>query len=115
MIGEKGRPVITLCESIAETMFKFTNIIMHYAPIGVFAAIAYTVSAFGVRQLQNLAMLILTLYIALAFFFLAVLLPVALLFRVPVRKFFKAVREPAVIAFSTTSSEAALQIGRAHV
>ena len=108
MIGEKGRPVITLCESIAETMFKFTNIIMHYAPIGVFAAIAYTVSAFGVRQLQNLAMLILTLYIALAFFFLAVLLPVALLFRVPVRKFFKAVREPAVIAFSTTSSEAAL-------
>jgi proton glutamate symport protein len=108
MIGEKGRPVITLCEGIAETMFKFTNIIMHYAPIGVFAAIAYTVSAFGVKQLQNLAMLILTLYIALAFFFLAVLLPVALLFRVPVRKFFKAVREPAVIAFSTTSSEAAL-------
>jgi Na+/H+-dicarboxylate symporter len=108
MIGEKGRPVITLCESIAETMFKFTNIIMHYAPIGVFAAIAYTVSAFGVRQLQNLAMLVLTLYIALAFFFVAVLLPIALLFKVPVRKFFKAVREPAVIAFSTTSSEAAL-------
>ena len=108
MIGEKGRPVITLCEGIAETMFKFTNIIMYYAPIGVFAAIAYLVSAFGVRQLQNLAWLIVTLYVALAFFFVAVLLPVAWLFKVPIRKFFKAVREPAIIAFSTTSSEAAL-------
>jgi proton glutamate symport protein len=108
MIGEKGRPVITLCEGIAETMFKFTNIVMHYAPIGVGAAIAYTVGHGGLRVLYNLAWLVATLYIALIAFILLVLLPVALLFRVPLRKFIRAVKEPAVIAFSTTSSEAAL-------
>ncbi len=108
MIGEKGRPVVVLCEAVAETMFKFTNIVMHYAPIGVGAAIAYTVGHAGLGVLWNLAWLIATLYVALAVFVLAVLLPVALLFRVPVRKFMQAVREPAVIAFSTTSSEAAL-------
>jgi proton glutamate symport protein len=108
MIGEKGKPVIHLCEGVAETMFKFTNIIMHYAPIGVFAAIAYTVGAFGVGQLGNLAKLIGTLYLALIVFYLGVLVPVALFFKVPLRKFVTAVREPAIIAFSTSTSEAAL-------
>jgi proton glutamate symport protein len=108
MIGEKGRPVITWCEGVAETMFKFTNIVMHYAPIGVGAAIAYTVGHGGLGVLYNLAWLVATLYLALIFFILAVLLPVALMFKVPIRKFIKAVKEPAIIAFSTTSSEAAL-------
>ena len=108
MIGERGRPVVVWCEAVAETMFKFTNIVMHYAPIGVGAAIAYTVGHGGLRVLWNLAWLVATLYLALAVFILVVLLPVAVLFRVPLRKFVKAVKEPAVIAFSTTSSEAAL-------
>jgi proton glutamate symport protein len=108
MIGEKGRPVIAWCEAVAETMFKFTNIVMHYAPIGVGAAIAYTVGHGGLGVLYNLAWLVATLYLALAFFILAVLLPIALIFKVPIRKFVKAVKEPAIIAFSTTSSEAAL-------
>jgi proton glutamate symport protein len=108
MIGEKGRPVIDWCEAVAETMFKFTNIVMHYAPIGVGAAIAYTVGHGGLRVLWNLAWLVATLYVALAVFVLIVLLPVALIFRVPIRKFVKAVKEPAIIAFSSTSSEAAL-------
>ena len=106
MIGEKGRPIVAWCEALAETMFKFTNIVMHYAPIGVGAAIAYTVGHGGVRVLWNLAWLVATLYLALAVFILVVLLPVALIFGVPIRKFVKAVKEPAVIAFSTTSSEA---------
>jgi proton glutamate symport protein len=89
-------------------MFKFTNIVMHYAPIGVGAAIAYTVGHGGVSVLWNLAWLVATLYVALAIFILAVLLPVALIFGVPIRKFVRAVKEPAIIAFSTTSSEAAL-------
>ncbi|HEX2458481.1 MAG TPA: cation:dicarboxylase symporter family transporter [Vicinamibacterales bacterium] len=110
MIGEKGRPVVVWCEAVAETMFKFTNIVMHYAPIGVGAAIAYTVGHGGLRVLWNLAWLVATLYLALTAFILLVLLPVALIFRVPIRKFLKAVKEPAVIAFSTTSSEAALPI-----
>lgn len=108
MLGEKGRPVIEFCESLAETMFKFTNIIMLYAPIGVAAAIAYTVGHGGFRVLVGLAWLIATLYIALAAFVLCVLIPVILVFRIPMGKFLRAVKEPAVIAFSTTSSEAAL-------
>ncbi len=108
MIGEKGRPVIVWCEALAETMFKFTNMVMHYAPIGVGAAIAYTVGHGGLGVLYNLAWLVATLYASLAVLILAVFLPIALIFKVPVRKFLRAVREPAVIAFSTTSSEAAL-------
>ena len=108
MIGEKGKPVVQWCEAVAETMFKFTNIVMHYAPIGVGAAIAYTVGHGGLGVLYNLGLLVLTLYLALTVFILIVLLPVALMFKVPIRKFLKAVKEPAVIAFSTTSSEAAL-------
>jgi proton glutamate symport protein len=108
MIGEKGRPLVALCEQVAETMFKFTNIIMHYAPIGVGAAMAYTVGHSGLGVLRNLGLLVLTLYGALIVLILGVFLPIALIFKVPIRKFVKAVREPAIIAFSTTSSEAAL-------
>jgi len=108
LLGEKGRPIVALCEVLAETMFKFTNIVMRYAPIGVGAAIAYTVGHGGLSILKNLALLVITLYLALAAFILLVLVPVMLIFRIPIRKFIKAVREPAVIAFSTTSSEAAL-------
>jgi proton glutamate symport protein len=108
MIGERGRPVVAWCEAVAETMFKVTNIVMHYAPIGVGAAIAYTVGHGGLGVLYNLAWLVATLYMALAFLFVGVMLPIALLFNVPIRKFIKAVKEPAIIAFSTTSSEAAL-------
>ena len=108
MVGERARPIIVLCEALAETMFKFTNIVMKYAPIGVAAAMAYTVGAGGIKVLYGLAWLVGSLYTALVLFAVAVLLPVMLLFRVPVRKFLQSVREPAVIAFSTASSEAAL-------
>jgi proton glutamate symport protein len=108
MIGDKGRPVLVWCEALAETMFKFTNIVMHYAPIGVGAAIAYTVGHGGVGVLYNLAWLVGTLYLSLAVLILCVFLPIALIVGVPLRKFIRAVKEPAIIAFSTTSSEAAL-------
>jgi proton glutamate symport protein len=108
MVGPKARPMIEFCESLAEAMFKFTNIVMRYAPIGVAAAMAYTIGKGGFGVLYNLAWLVGTLYIALAAFYLLVLLPVMLLFKIPIKKFFMAVKEPAVIAFSTTSSEAAL-------
>jgi proton glutamate symport protein len=108
MTGEKGRPMIEWCESLTEAMFKVTNIVMLYAPFGVGAAIAYTIGMSGLQVLQNLAFMIVTLYIALAAFFLLVLIPTMLLFRIPVIAFFKAIKEPALIAFSTTSSEAAL-------
>jgi len=81
---------------------------MLYAPIGVGAAIAYTIGQGGLQVLQNLAFLVFTLYVALAAFALLVLVPVMLMFRIPIVAFIKAIKEPALIAFSTTSSEAAL-------
>jgi len=95
-------------ESLAETMFKFTNIIMYFAPFGVGAAIAYTVGSTGLGILLNLARLLATLYIALVVFILGVLLPIALMARVPIKRFVAAVAEPVSIAFGTASSEAAL-------
>jgi proton glutamate symport protein len=104
----KRRPLLTLAESLAETMFAFTRIIMLFAPIGVGAAIAYTVGQLGLGVLVNLLKLLVTFYVAVAVFVLFVLLPVALMARVPLRRFMAAVAEPVSIAFATTSSEAAL-------
>src|SRR6266568_4354450 len=101
---EKRRPMLAFAESLTEVMFKFTNIIMLFAPIGVLGAIAYTVGTTGVGILSNLAKLLLTLYVALAAFLVLVLLPVALIAKVPLRAFIRAVSEPATIAFATSSS-----------
>jgi len=109
MVKEKYRaPIIRFSESLAEVMFKFTNIIMYYAPVAVFAAIAYTVGHMGLDILYNLFKLLATLYVALFVFLGFVLLPVALIFRIPVKPFIKAVSEPATIAFATSNSESAL-------
>jgi proton glutamate symport protein len=105
---EKRTPVLRLFESLSEVMFKFTNVVMYFAPIGVGAAMAFTVGQMGLGVLVNLGKLLLTLYGALVGFGLLVLLPAALLFRVPVRRFLAAVAEPATIAFATSTSEAAL-------
>jgi proton glutamate symport protein len=108
-IREGPRDVmVRLCEALVEIMFKFTGIVMRFAPIGIGAAIAYTVGHSGLGVLSSLGKLVLTLYLALVVFIAFVLLPVAYFAGVPVRRFFGAVREPALIAFSTASSEAAL-------
>jgi proton glutamate symport protein len=100
--------VLTALDALAEVMFKFTGVVMAFAPVGIAAAMAVTVGGGGLTVLGRLALLVLTLYAALVVFILAVLVPVALVARVPLRKFARAVREPVLIAFSTTSSEAAL-------
>jgi proton glutamate symport protein len=105
---QKKKPVLDFTESLAETMFKFTNIIMHFAPFGVGAAIAVTVGHLGIDILMSLLMLLFTLYGALLVFLFGVLLPVALSVGVPIKKFIKAISEPVSIAFATTSSESAL-------
>ncbi|EDM36606.1 sodium--dicarboxylate symporter [Pedobacter sp. BAL39] len=109
MVDEKKRkPLVDFCESLSETMFKFTNIIMYFAPIGVGAAMAYTVGHMGVDILKHLFMLVATLYMALIAFILLVLVPVALYLKIPLLKFARAIKEPVSIAFATTSSDAAL-------
>ena len=109
MVEEKKRkPLVDFAESLSEVMFKFTNIIMYFAPIGVGAAMAYTVGHLGIDILKNLFMLLGSLYIALIIFVLLVFVPIMLFLKIPIGKFIKAVKEPVSIAFATTSSDAAL-------
>ena len=109
MVSEQYRaPMLRFTGSLTAVMFKFTNIIMLFAPFAVFSAIAYSVGHMGVQVLFNLFHLLATLYIALIVFFLLVFLPIMLMLKIPVRRFIRAIAEPATIAFATTSSESAL-------
>jgi proton glutamate symport protein len=101
-------PVIDFLDGFVEAMFKFTKIVMTFAPIGVGAAITYTIAHTGIGVLVNLAKMLVTLYVGLMIFILGGLLPMALMFKVPIRRFLKTIAEPVAITFATTSSDAAL-------
>ena len=102
--------MLSFCESLSEVMFKFVGIVMKFAPFGIGAAIAVTVGKSGLGVLRNLGVLVLTLYGALAVFVLFVLIPIAIAFKVPLRRFWQATKEPWLLAFTTASSEAALPL-----
>ncbi len=104
----KKQAMLHFCESLAETMFKFTNIIMYFAPFGVGAAIAHATAELGVDILIALVKLLSTLYVSLLVFVFVVLCSIMMIFKIPVKNFLKAVWEPVSIAFATTSSESAL-------
>lgn len=106
--GKPRDTVLSFFEGLMEAMFKFTGLVMKFAPFGIGAAMAVTVAHSGLGVLLNLAKLILTLYAALAVFCLTVLLPMALWARIPVRQFLRTIKDPALLAFSTTSSDAAM-------
>jgi proton glutamate symport protein len=107
-IGSRGKPVVELLESVAQTMFVVTRYVMALAPIGVFAAIASTVGRAGLGVLVTFGKLIGVMYLALLLYVLIVVVGTAYVIRVPIGAFFRAIREPFLIAFSTASSEAAL-------
>jgi len=107
-VGEKGKPIVRAMDSLSQIMFKFTNYVMMFAPVGVGAAMAHTIGTQGPGVLDNLGKLILSLYLALIIFVVLVFGIVAFIVRLPIRQFFRAVREPAALAFATTSSESAL-------
>jgi proton glutamate symport protein len=107
---ETRRPLLTVIHSFTKAMFQFTNLVMCLSPIAVGAALAYTIAHAGTGVIFGLAKLVVTLYAALAAFILIGMFPAALLARVPIRRFLRAVAEPALIAFSTSTSEAALPI-----
>ncbi|MGB7758624.1 MAG: cation:dicarboxylase symporter family transporter [Bryobacteraceae bacterium] len=109
-IGVKSRPVVEFCASLSEVMFRYTKYVMYVAPLGVGAAIAVTVGSRGVGVLFGLGKLIGTVYVTAALFVLLVLVPAVILFRIPAGRFYRAVRQPFLIAFSTASSEAALPL-----
>jgi proton glutamate symport protein len=107
-VGLKARPMVEFCESLSEIMFKYTGFVMLFAPFGVFGAMAATIGDKGLGILTNLGKLVATLYAAQAFFVIFVLGTVALIVRIPIRRFVQYVKEPFLLAFSTASSEAAL-------
>lgn len=102
------KTMLRFTEGLAETMFKFTNIIMYYAPIAVFGAIAFTIGHLGFDILGSLVKLLATLYVALVIFLMGVILPLLLFLKIPIKKFLQAISEPASIAFATANSESAL-------
>lgn len=107
-IGKKAHTVVEFCESLSEVMFRYTKYVMYLAPLGVFGAIASTVGKWGLASLQPMLKLVLTLYASQVFFVLCVMVPVMVLTRVPVKRFFQYVKDPFIIAFTTASSESAL-------
>lgn len=104
----KAEPVLRLTESLSEVMFRFTNLIMYLAPLGVASAMAYTVARMGPGVLVHLGKLLLVFYLAAAVFILGVLLPVALVAKLQIRRLLQRISGPVAIAFATASSEAAL-------
>jgi proton glutamate symport protein len=114
-VGERGRPIVRAMESLSQVMFKFTNYVMMFAPIGVGAAMAHTVGTQGLGVLVNLGNLILSLYLALIIFIVLVFGAVIVICKVPLKQFVRAVREPAALAFATTSSESALPKAMQHM
>jgi len=106
--GARARPMVAFCESLAQIMFRLTEFVMWVAPVGVFGAVGYSLATHGVAVLLPLLRLVVTFYATLFVFVVVVLGGVALLVRLPLRRFYHAVREPVLIAFSTASSEAAL-------
>jgi proton glutamate symport protein len=108
--GNLRTGMLSFCETVAESMFKVVAIVMKFAPVGIGAAIAVTVGRNGLGVLGRLGMLVLSLYLALVIFVVFVLLPIALLSGVPIRRFVNAVKDPWLIAFTTASSEAALPL-----
>ena len=106
----KRRPMLAFAESLSEVMFKFTNLVMYVAPIGVFGAVAYTVGHMGLAVLLPLLKLLATMYIALVFFIVFVLVPILLLARIPLKAFVRVTAEPITLGFATASSEATLPI-----
>src|ERR1044072_167386 len=107
-VGERGQPIVRATESLAQVMFKFTNYVMMFAPVGVAAAMAHTVASQGLGVLTHLGKLILSLYSAVVIFVVIVFGLSLFIAKIPWRQFIRAIREPAALAFATTSSESAL-------
>ncbi|MBZ5675624.1 MAG: cation:dicarboxylase symporter family transporter [Acidobacteriia bacterium] len=109
-IPAKSRAVVDFCQALSDVMFRYTNYVMLFAPLGVFGAMAATIGDKGLGVLLNLGKLVLTLYATQMFFIVVVLGTVTAIARIPVRRFIRWVREPFLIAYSTASSEAALPL-----
>jgi proton glutamate symport protein len=107
---EKRKPMLQFAEGLSDVMFKFTHIVMYFAPFAVLGALAYSIASFGFEVLKNLALLVATLYGALIVFILFILVPIGVIVKLNFRKFINAISEPVAVAFSTATSESALPL-----
>jgi proton glutamate symport protein len=107
---EKRKPMLQFAESLSDVMFKFTHIVMYFAPLAVMGALAYSIASFGFDVLKNLALLVATLYGTLLVFILGILVPIGFIIKLNFKKFINAVSEPVAVAFSTATSESALPL-----
>ncbi|MBC8089109.1 MAG: cation:dicarboxylase symporter family transporter [Phycisphaerae bacterium] len=105
--GKSKVVMLDFFQAVSDVMFKFVGLVMAFAPIGIGAAIGVTVGKSGLEVLISLAKLVGTLYLALVVFIIVVLVPVAIIAKIPIGKFWKTVKAPWLIAFTTASSEAA--------
>jgi proton glutamate symport protein len=108
VVGDRAKSIVSLCDSVTQVMFKYTNIIMRFAPLGVGAAIAVTIGKQGVGVILNLGLLLGTLYLALIIFLIILLGAAVVIIKLPFKLFCKSVRDPFTLAFATASSETAL-------
>ncbi|ASS92534.1 cation:dicarboxylate symporter family transporter [Peribacillus simplex] len=107
-IGEKGKPVFRFFQGTAEGMFYLTNMVMKFAPIGVFALIGVTISKFGLESLIPLGKLALSVYGSMLFFVIVILGLIAKFVGFNIFTLIKLLKEELILAFSTASSEAVL-------
>jgi proton glutamate symport protein len=112
---KKRTPLVSVLQSLTETMFRLTRIVMVTAPIAAGAALAYTVGSMGLATLLPLAKLLATNYVTLVIFLAFVFVPILLIARIPLGRFISAVAEPAALGFATTSSEVALPLAMEHM
>ena len=108
-LGEKGKPVYHFFDIVGNLMIHMTQVVMRYAPIGVFALMAVVVSQHGLAVLLPLGKLILSSFIATALLIIVIYIPIVMfIIRIPVGQYFKGIFEPWLIAFTTCSSAAAM-------
>ena len=107
-VGQKAKPIMDFLNSLSEVMFKFTEYVMWFAPVGVFAAIASTIGSSGIGILKNYVKIVFSLYFALVVFIIFIILMVCYIVKVPFKGLIRTLKDPALLAFSTASSEAAL-------
>ncbi|PIJ50374.1 glutamate/aspartate:proton symporter GltP [Erwinia sp. OLTSP20] len=106
--AEHREPLVQVFRSVSETMFKVTNMIMRYAPVGVFALLAVTVASFGFSSLWPLAKLVILVYAAILFFAFVILGGVARLCQLRVTTLMRILKDELILAYSTSSSETVL-------
>lgn len=107
-IGERGKPVLAFFQGTADAMFWLTNLIMKFAPFGVFALIGVTVSKYGFASLIPLGKLAIIVYAAMIFFILIVLGITAKIVGINIFRLIKVLKYELILAFSTASSESVL-------